>query len=164
MTTVSPGAARSARCAAVSSTLAMTRAGTSSRAQVGGQALDVEALGRRDLLGRVERRQHHLVGDGQRGGELGLEDARRLVAERGSKAAISLPGPKRPRSAQQGLADGGRVVGEVVDDGDARRRRPAPPGGAGCPGSAGWRGRCWLDAERPGDIAAATTPMRFSWL
>ena len=78
----------------------MRRAGTSLAAQVGGQALDVQAIVGRDLLGRVQRRQHHLVGDGQRLGEV-LSGTRRAgwwpSAARRRRSAC--PGRSGPCSA-----------------------------------------------------------------
>ena len=87
---------------------------------------------------------------------------RRLVAERGSKAAISLPGPKRPLSASEGLADGGGVVREVVDHGD--------PGGDAANLLAAAHAQEPLHRARDGrkstprPDATAMTPTRFSWL
>ena len=121
MSTVSPGDARSARCAD-----GLVDRGDEARRhvlapQVGREPLDVEALALGHLLGRVERRQHDLVGDRQRVGEVVLED----VAPAGRRARLErrdqLAGPVAALEREHRLADRRRVVREVVDDGDALR-------------------------------------------
>ena len=62
-------------------------------AQIGGEPLGIEAIAARRFLGMAHRADDDLVGVGERVGEIFLEHARRDVAERGSKMAMSRPPP-----------------------------------------------------------------------
>ena len=131
--------------------------------ELGGQPLDVQPFGLRNLLGRVEGGQHHFVRDRERVGELRLEDvapaARRPRLERRDQLA----GTEAALEGEHRLADRRRVVGKIVDHGHARGRRRAPLAGGG-PRGTGAPARAMMGSSTPSADATATTPIRFSWL